>query len=76
MMKIKLNEKLSILQGLKAMSKFLEGYYERTSSDDVGALLGVMQILDDGKPADLAIWEDWVESIQMALDEERNEYQA
>jgi len=75
-MKIKLNEKLSMLQGLKAMSKFLEKFYKRTSSDDIGSLLGDIQLLKDGCTADPAAWYDWVENIQMALDEERNEYQA
>lgn len=31
-----------------AMYEFLVGYYERTKSDDVGALLGGMSLLADG----------------------------
>ena len=49
-----------------AMYEFLVGYYERTKSDDVGALLGGMSLLDDGSPADPAIWIDWKESVEKA----------
>lgn len=58
------NKNLTILEAFEAMQDFLQGYYERTSSDDVGSLLGDMRILEDGTTADSAAWEDWMESIE------------
>ena len=58
-----MNDCLTTLQAFDAMRKFLEGYYERTSSDDIGSLLGDMQMLSNGKTADPAAWHDWVESV-------------
>ena len=55
---------LTKLEAFKAMEDFLIKYYKRTSSDDVGSLLGDMQILEDGTTADSAAWEDWIESIE------------
>ncbi len=34
------------------MVSFLEHYYEQTKSDEIGALLGSLQLLDDGITAD------------------------
>ncbi len=45
------------------MFRFLERYYERTQADDIGAILGSMSILDDGKPADGAMWQEWLDAI-------------
>lgn len=42
------------------MFNFLQAYYERTGADDIGALLGSMQLLGDGIPADSAIWSEWL----------------
>ena len=58
--------KLTYIQSFNAMRRFLEMYYERTSSDDVGSLLGDLQILDDGGTADPAAWEDWLVAIQFS----------
>jgi len=66
-MKKNTDEKLTKLEAFLAMTKFLEGYYERTSSDDVGSLLGDMRILQDGNSADSAAWEDWIDSVQEVL---------
>jgi len=49
-----------------AMQYFLEQFYERTGSDDVGALLGDMLILDDGETMDPAAWEDWIVAVKKA----------
>lgn len=57
------------METYKAMQIFLEKIYNRTYSDDIGALLGDMIILEDGKPADSAIWKDWIEAIKKAKDE-------
>ena len=50
---------LTIQQAFEAMQLFLEGYYERTQSDDIGALLGDLQFIEDGVTADPAAWKDW-----------------
>ncbi|MFD2115268.1 hypothetical protein ACFSTH_07065 [Paenibacillus yanchengensis] len=48
-----------------AMCHFLEGFYERTGSDDVGALLGGMRLIADEETMDSAAWQDWIQSIQL-----------
>jgi hypothetical protein len=57
---------LTKIQAFNAMRKFLEMYYERTSSDDVGSLLGDLQMLRDGHTADPAAWHDWMKAIDNA----------
>ena len=49
-----------------AMFDFLEQRYESTRSDDIGALLGSMSLLNDGGTADPALWSDWLTSVQKA----------
>ena len=56
--------KISLLDAFKAMQFFLENYYEQTKSDDVGSLLGDLQILSDKSTADPAAWCDWIKSVQ------------
>ena len=58
-----MKDTLTYLEAFKAMNYFLKKYYEQTSSDDVGSLLGEMQILGDGVTADPAAWEDWIECV-------------
>lgn len=58
-----LNEKTAF----NAMVLFLEAYYERTNSGDVGGLLGDLRMLDDGQTADPAAWSDWMECAEKAL---------
>ena len=50
-------------QAYRAMLHFLELYYNSTHDDGVGALLGGMAILEDGKPADPALWAEWLKVI-------------
>lgn len=64
-----MESKLTELQAFNAMVKFLEGYYERTSSDDVGSLLSEMLFLQDGMTADPAAWHDWMEAVEKVLKE-------
>lgn len=56
---------LTIEEAFKSMVKFLEIYYERTGSDDIGSLLGDMILLRDGSTADPATWNDWIQCIQL-----------
>ncbi len=54
---------LTIEQAFKAMYTFLEKHYEMTHSDDIGALLGGMSMLEDGDSADPAIKDDWLAAV-------------
>lgn len=66
-----MNEKLTELQAFNAMRRFLEGYWERTNSDDVGGLLGDLQLCQDGGTFDPAAWEDWIEAVEGVLKENK-----
>lgn len=47
-----------------AMFDFLEAYWERNGRPaEIGALLGSMMLLEDGVPADSAVWSDWLDAI-------------
>lgn len=50
-----------------AMYKFLDDYYQLTKSEDIGGLLGSMSLIEDGNPADSAIWEEWLSAIDAAI---------
>ena len=58
-----MNGKMTTIEAYKAMIKFMEKYYERTNSDDIGSLLGDLQLLSDGSTADEAAWTDWLDSV-------------
>lgn len=60
-------EKLTPAEAFQAMILFLEKYYEQTQADDIGALLGSLQLLEDGQPADPALWQDWLASFESAM---------
>ena len=60
-------KKLTVQQAFQAMVNFLEGYYERTKSDDIGSLLGDLQMLNDGNTADPAAWHRWVKNIEKII---------
>src|SRR5260221_1979307 len=55
---------LTSLQAYSAMLCFLENYYNKTLSDDLGSLLGDLQLCDDDKkPWDPAVWHDWIKAL-------------
>jgi hypothetical protein len=58
---------LTSKQAYLAMFSFLDDYYQRTKSDDVGSLLGSMSLLRDGTPADPAIKGEWGAAVKRAL---------
>ena len=64
MSKIKLTSKEAYL----AMFTFLDKHYELTKSDDIGALLGSMALLQDGCPVDSAIQSDWESAIDTVIE--------
>lgn len=57
-------ERVSVDDAYRAMFEFLEGYLERTRADEIGALLGCMNLAGDGQPMDPAIWDDWMEAVR------------
>lgn len=59
------NEKtLTKSEAYLAMYYFLEDLYNLTKSGDLGGFLGGMTILEDGRTADPAAWEDWLNAIK------------
>lgn len=62
-----MNKQLTHLEAFKSMHCFLEKYYEQTSSDEIGVLLGEMRLLEDNSTADPAVWEDWIICIEKTL---------
>ena len=58
-----LNEK----EAFAAMFYYLDAYYDRTKSDEIGGLLGDLNLLADGKPADPAAWDDWQVALSKAV---------
>jgi len=62
-----MQDNLTKLQAFNAMRKFLEMYYERTQSDDVGSLLGDLQLVAKNETADPAAWYDWNLALEGVL---------
>ena len=60
---------LTAEQAYAAMFRFLEVFYRDTKSDDVGALLGSMSLLEDGCAADPAITSEWLAACKDVLSE-------
>ena len=58
---------LTHAQAYLAMYSFLDAHYQRTKSDDIGALLGSMSLLPDGITADPAVADEWQVAVQAAL---------
>lgn len=62
------NELITAEQAFQSMSRFLMKYYERSGRNgEVGLLLSEIQLLPDGRPADPAVWEDWLGAIRTVL---------
>jgi hypothetical protein len=53
-------------EAFMAMFIFLERYYEMTQCDGIGGLLGGLQILADGKPADAAMRGEFEAAVEEA----------
>ena len=64
-------EKLDAVLAYKAMFRFLENYYERggRNADEIAVLLSSMnmEIFQDGRTADPAMWDDWLDAIEEVL---------
>ena len=59
--------KITVQDAYIAMYRFLEHEYNMTKSDEIGGMLGSMSLLDDGKTADPAIWNDWLRIVEEVL---------
>ncbi|MDR3550961.1 MAG: hypothetical protein P4L31_06115 [Candidatus Babeliales bacterium] len=70
-----MKEKLTKLEAFDAMAKFLEGYYERTKSNDFGSLLSDMLYSSEGCTSDPAAWTNWSNSVNTVLNETSKAYQ-
>lgn len=66
-----MEDKLSYKEAFISMTCFLEKYYNRTNSDDVGSLLGDLIFLQDEITADPAAWQDWLKCVKKV--KEKNE---
>lgn len=58
-----MTDQLSVSDGYRAMFRFLEAEYDRTGSDELGALLGGMALDEDGQSMDPAAWADWLAAV-------------
>ncbi|HAZ49460.1 MAG TPA: hypothetical protein DDW76_25155 [Cyanobacteria bacterium UBA11369] len=65
-------EKLTEKQAFAAMVLFLESFYERTQSDEIGGLLSDLLMSEDGTTADPAAWDDWMECVRKILVVQQN----
>lgn len=59
-----LAESMSLEQAYRAMFYYLQDYYFREHSDEIGNMLGGMALLSDGGTADAAAWEDWLIAVK------------
>jgi len=63
-----MNDKILTSRGAYlAMFSFLEDYYTRTKSDEIGSILSGMCLMSDGQPMDVAYWDEWELAIDKAL---------
>jgi hypothetical protein len=64
-----MERKLTGTQAYDAMFDFIERVYRRTNSDDLASLLGSMSTMADGRPADPALEDDWLKSVDRVMSE-------
>ncbi len=65
-----MQNRLTNEEAFNSMRLFLEEYYKRTSSDDIGSLLGDLILLADQTTADPAAWEDWMDCVKKVKEKE------
>jgi hypothetical protein len=58
-------------QAFQTMVLFLEEFYQRTNSDEIGGLLSDLLMSEEGITADPAAWEDWQNCIQQIVKTEK-----
>lgn len=59
--------RLTMREAYAAMYAYLQDIYDRTKSDELGALLGGLSFLQDRSTADPAAWTDWEEAVHRSL---------
>lgn len=57
---------MSIDEAYVAMYLFLRQFYNETHSDDVGALLGEMDLVSPRTTMDPAAWDSWEKAVSAA----------
>jgi hypothetical protein len=57
---------ITIKEAYAAMYEYLRMLHDMTGSDDLGGFLGSMSLLENGAPADPAVWGDWMRAVQKA----------
>ena len=63
---------LSKKEAYLAMFAFLDAYYQLSPSDEIGGLLSNMSLLEDGVPADPAIYDDWIDAVEKVKNNQVN----
>lgn len=58
---------MTIEQTYRAMFIYLDEYYKRNPKAELGQVLGEIQLMDDGRPFDPAVFEDWKEAVEKAM---------
>ncbi len=57
---------ITVQVGYLAMYSFLEELYTKFEFDQLGGILGGLQLLADGTPADPGMWSDWMRAVDRA----------
>ena len=57
---------ITVQVGYLAMCTFLEELYTKFEFDQLGGILGGLQLLADGTPADPGMWADWIRAVDRA----------
>jgi hypothetical protein len=56
---------LTLLEAYKAMVVFIDNFYMRGGNQgELDFLLMCIKLLDDDKPADPAMWQDWLDAVK------------
>ena len=58
------NKEYTESEGYKVMFDMLDDFYLRTGSDEIGGFLGELYMYEEGKTADAASWEEWLDAIE------------
>jgi hypothetical protein len=66
-----MEEKLTLLEAYKAMLSFLDEYYFHYELDNLGGILGSLELMPNNTTADPAAWEDWLEAVKRVLAEKQ-----
>lgn len=57
---------ITVQVGYLAMVSFLEELFTKFECDQLGGILGGLQVLADGAPADPGMWSDWLRAVDRA----------